>query len=724
MRMYRNVEPYREVTPFQDRDELRALAYEFHETLVQMGGMPTRPVLEEPVGRAIYREELGFIEIFDEHGKRTCTLGLDMDPVDYHWGEEMSRFSDELDRWKEFQNYQQSNPQLKPLFTAFAFKDTDEPLKAILIRLNEWREFEVFHQNKVNNALMLRWRNQRALEKLFQEESTSGPAASNPDTQSRIRTWLEPLFRKQTALDDCQEQLTCIENQAFEMLSNVSASLEGVPLLLQQLERKMEEQTNAVSEELKILKARPSHPARPPSPSSPSVQRILHWKSETTRLLKEHREWKIFLRWRKDQPNADTPMSAEEPQSHGHNADLTLWFDYVTYQQVQLDKARIWVDCWRRKQRLTEQRVERMTRENVPMLGGSVETVEKEVERFQQEIPTAEARLRSAKQQFAELLSEQAHLASPEATQQWPNCQELPSSAPSSGGSGDRFRDQEQPNSGVSLTKAHRPLPTQDILGSVRPSSMSTQVGKKRAKMGNIEKEQLTAGSDAIISDPILLGDDIQMTNASKSSCPHESIEEGGRVETMDSPMGGDKDTLITDAGDSVTTSSPPGSEVDSRCRGNRTTRKLAPSLHQVPTSRKTRSAVKLNEAISRGVVKRKKPSKKAKTFTEQQNMTLLHAGSIDKTPRNSPAPQLRRSQRLHEKAAAPSFVSSPQPKSAQHSQSSRQKRPKSQHSPVEPSRSSRQTKPKVRPNALELPRSSRHKRLKMQAHHSACPNL
>lgn len=678
--IHRHVEPYREVTPFAEdmTDDYKEEAYECHAKLVEMGGRPTRPVLENPAGKAVYKEKEGIIHILDEHGTLTCTLAYDMSPLHHHWTRESVRFSDELDRWKEFQDYQHRNPQLSPLQTAFDTVDVDRSLKAILLRLNAWREFEVYHQCKVDNRMMLTWRNRQSLARLFEKEATSEllgeqaldrhldedaisePPASKQEIQSNIGGWLEELYPRQMDYEASQKQLTCIEDQAFEILSEASASLEGAPLLCQQLEKKMEEQTNCVYQQLLLLEARPSHAPQPSSSTALFVQRILHWESETRRLLKEHREWRIFLRWRRSQANANTSVNAEEQQSNKCHVDLALWFDYVTYQESEVNKAKSWVSCWQRLQRSVVKEIEDLTKAGEPTPGGTIESTRTYVERFQQDVRTAEARLRSAQQQLADLSLQYAPSAAQEGTRRGIKSQKPLPSAPNPDAFGSRFTDQENLDSRTSPKKARRPSPTHETSGSVHPSIVPGQVGGKGAKKGNTDKGQLVPVPDTVILDQGIRNDDIPMTDVPDRSQPHDAIGEGQGVEPMDTFLSGVKDPPMIDATDPVNTNSHSASGVDAKGRGTSAIRTLALPVHQIPTSRKTRATTKLDQAISSRVSKitGKKSIKKAKAFTERQTMTLLNAGSINNSSKDPPS--FRRSERLKEKSEAPATISPP----------------------------------------------------------------
>lgn len=715
--------PSRDVTPFEEdlTDYFKEAAYRYHDTLIEMGGRPTRPVLEKPAGKAVYKEREGRIDILDEHGKLMCTLGYDMSPTHHHWTEECSRFEEELDRWNEFQSYQRNNPQLSPLETAFDLRDTDQVLKAILVRLNEWREFEVYHEDKVNNAMMSTWRNERVLRRLFQEEAMSDPIEQLfqeetisvrplPEIQSKIGTWLEQLYPKQRALEASQKQLTCIEKQGFEMLSEVCACLEGTPLLCQQLEKKMEEQTHGVYQELELLKGRPSRAAQASFSTASSVQRILHWKSETSRLLKERFEWKIFLNWRKRQANADMSVIAEKQVLNGRHMGSATWFDYVTYRKMKVDKARSYAGCWQRLQKKEEKGLEYREKAGIPTLGGSVESIQRDVQRFQQEVRTAEAQLRSAQQQLAELPLQQAPSAAQGGAKRSPIDQRLPPSPPDSNATGSRPDARDHFDFRNFPTNAHRPLPANEVSESVYPSSIPDQIGYKREK-GNVDKGQLITVAEDGLPDQVIFDDDIQMTDVTDDPYLHEVVGEGEGAESIDTHM-----SDVEDPVNAVNPGSPLAPELRSKGRDTRATRKTSLLVHQVPTSRKTRSATKLNQAISNRIPKSigKKPAKKVKVFTEHQTETLLNAASISYPPTTEP-PTLRRSERLRKKAEVLANMSpSPQLNVAQ-SQSSMQKNLKKQPSLVESSRSSKQTKPKVQANALESPQIASRKRPRIQ---------
>ncbi|KAF6241782.1 hypothetical protein HO173_000494 [Letharia columbiana] len=110
----------------------------------------------------------------------------------------------------------------------------------------------------------------------------------------------------------------------------------------------------------------------------------------------------------------------------------------------------------------------------------------------------------------------------------------------------------------------------------------------------------------------------------------------------------------MSDIEDPVTTSPPPAYNMSIKGHGSRAKRKSRLPVDQVPTSRKTRSATKLDQDTSDRVLKDtdKKSVRKEKGFSERQTMALLNTASTNGSSTGS-SPSPRRSQRLKEKAAA-----------------------------------------------------------------------
>ena len=159
-----------------------------------------------------------------------------------------------------------------------------------------------------------------------------------------------------------------------------------------------------------------------------------------------------------------------------------------------------------------------------------------------------------------------------------------------------------------------------------------------------------------------------------------------------------------------VTKSSSPAPRMNTS--GTRGLKKSPLPIHQVQALRKSRCSTKLDKSIASKVQKDKgeKPTKRAKTFTKQQNMALLNATSVEGPPQDFPP--LRRSHRLKEKTVAPWLTLSPQANAAQPHRSSRQREPGKQPGSVNPLFQSTRKTRRTQSSPIETSVSPRQNRL------------
>ena len=634
-------------------------AYDYHDTLIEMGGRPTRAVLQKPAWKAIYEKHQ--IRIVDVHGELECTLAPNENLTLHHWSEECSRFDEELERWNEFRDYQR-NKELPPLLkTAFDSESTDQRLMKILIRLNDWREFQHYQQVKVGRATMLTWKITRAIEKIVRKEAISDNATPSHEISYELDTCLDKLFRRQRDLETSEKQLTWIESQIPAILSEACASLESAHPLQRQLDIKLEQQVNAFYQELKILEARPDHPVQIACEPVGFAQKICHWGSEVSRLMHQLWEWKIFLKWRRMQPSESKPAHLEEQESSERSSNLQIWVDYVTYRRFQLDRTRSWAASWQRLLKKDENEMKTAPKDlGLIFLQDSITMAREYVERFQQDIYTAESQVQLAEQQLAELSSEYSSSTIVQVTEQSTSHPRLPPSPPESDSVEIIPGDFQLTNLSSSPEKVRRSRgstesPIGAISESVQQSNLFNEIWRLLAKKDNINKTQPVTVADVVIPDRVIVNEEFQMTAAPDDLYRHEMIEDSG-AELIDTHRSGVEDTLMIDSEDPVNTSSRPTLKVDSK--GRSTARKLPLPTYLVPTSRKTRSAAKLD---SGRILKKigKKQVRKVMTLTEQQSLTLQNAASTS-YPLAAPI-SLRRSERLEKKIAASAVGSSPQ---------------------------------------------------------------
>lgn len=631
-------------------------AHIYHDTLVEMGGRPTRTVLEKPAWKANYEKDQ--IRIVNNDGELECTLGPDMDILCYHWSKECSRFLEELDQWKEFKDWQRRIEHQPLLSIPFDPENIDERLLNILVRLNDWREFQHYQQVKVGRAAMKTWSLNQMIRNNLRKKATSDEADC-AKLQFQLSDCLHDLYSRQRNLEDSEKQLTWIENQIPEILSEACTSLDDAFPLRPKFEMKLEHQANAFYQDLKTLEAIPDHSVQPPRQSAGFAERICHWSSEISRLMQERWEWKIFLKWRRNQPSISKAANSEEQGSGGRSSDLYIWTDHIAYRKFELERTQNWVVGWQCLLKLKEDRMKAPPEgPGLLILQDSFEMVRSYVEKFTQDILTAETQLRLAEQRLAELSSQQFSSAAVQVTQQSTGHPQLPPSPPESDPMENMPENCQLPESSSFPTKAYQAKGssephTSGILGPVQQVEVPSTDRGSRAEKSNIDKDQSVSVADGVVSDQVMVNDDIQMTDAASDSYRHETVKEDKDLGLKDPLLAGVDHKSMTDVGDP---GSAPAPEVNLKVRSTAGIRKRPLPVDQVPTSRKTRSVTKLN---SNKILKskNKKQAKKAIPFTKHRSTALLKS-----PPTNNPTRPntLRRSERLKERIPASAFSSLP----------------------------------------------------------------
>ena len=330
---------------------------------------------------------------------------LDKKLMVQHWSKESEYSDDELTRWKEFRLYQKHAENNLWLKIDFDPNATDPGLANILVKLNDWREFQNYQQVKVGHYDLSIREIMENLEDIVRDETVYVEAAGRS---------LDRFFELQMALESSGTLLTWVEGQIPEILAKTSATLEASTLLQRKFETELEQQAHAFHQKLLSLEARPDRSVRTPSHSLGFTQKICHWGLETTRLMKDLWEWKVFLEWRRTKLYKSGTSSLEGQTSDRLSSHVQVWVDFVAFRQYELDRTRNWVEIWQRM--LPEKENALMTTEEKDLGLDDFQrhptNVRSNVEAFQRDVHTAETRLRSAEQQLAQLSSQQSSSAS------------------------------------------------------------------------------------------------------------------------------------------------------------------------------------------------------------------------------------------------------------------------------------------------------------------------
>ena len=629
-------------------EQYERYAHIYHDTLVELGGRPTRTVLEKPAWKANYEKDQ--IRIVNNDGELECTLGPDMDITYYHWDKESTLFLEELDQWEEFRDWQRRIEHQPLLNIPFDPENMDQRLVKILVSLNDWREFQHYQQVKVGRAAMRTWSINQKIRNNLRIEATS-EKADLPKVQRHISACIHELYSRQQDLEDSEKQLTWIELQVPDILSEACASLDDASPLQRELEMLLKQQANAFYQDMKGLEARPHHSMQTPHQSAGFAEIVCHWGSEISRLMQERWEWKIFLKWRRNQPSTSKVANSGQQEPSGRSFDLQLWVDHVAYRKFQLERTQDWVVGWQRLLKEDEDRMKTpLQGAALSILQDTIEMVRAYVERFKEDVHTAESQLGLAEQQLAELSSQQPSSAAVQITQQSTGHPQLPPSPAKSDSTESIPGNSQLPNSSSFPTKVNRPRgssesPLSDTLESFQQSNAPDQNRGTQAKNSIVGKKQSSTVADDFVSDQVIVDEDIQMTDAPGDLYPHETVKDDKVLEF--------KDTLLTAVKDF---SSPPAPAVNLKVRSTEATRKWPLPIDQVPTSRKTRSVTKPN---SHKILKNKgkKHAKKLVPFTKHQSTALLGSTSTNYPTRPI---TLRRSERLKKRVPASAFTSLP----------------------------------------------------------------
>ena len=699
---------YRPRTPNQEERKVgyEARAKRDHDRLIEMGGRPTRPVRLQPTWNATYKD--GLIYLIDNEGELKCTLSVDIDPMHHHWSGEAAHFRRELENWQGFREYQQSVRHLDRLETELELDNTDAGLINALTRLSDWEEFEVFQDLILVDALDFEDRCRLDFLEITSWEVSTEHQPISSVAHAAIDPWLRVFDRSQEEVGAAKNQLKWIKGQWPKAVAESLHSISKTPELQQDLEAKFRKQTYAAFSAIQKLGGRPSHAVSPPDKSMNDLQRILFWSSETSKYKEELLDWKMFLKWRRHNLGDKPTTQRQEYRCPEFRSAVDFFAEFEKFRQFQYNVALTWLKCWQRIVRWYEEETETPHPAITPgYLEDYADGARSHVRDSEQKLADAALRLQNSMQEHAHALSEQGQTSgcdtkkffpqkpfpptpplsgseSPESSRysSSPPQFSLSSPSPPSSQSSQSRPSPQSLQSPESLSKDRRPSNKSSSAEKCHRRSKKEKARKRGAKMGNTNIKQQPLPMFSFDPTEVKRDGDIEMSEILEGPGLAEAIEELNEPES--------EDTVMSDVEDSPSQTLSSSSKSHPWPTTNTHLGKLPSPSAGGPTSRKTRSAKKLGQALSDKVTKnknvRKKPTTKIKQFTEQQTMALLNAAStnLPSTDPTSPsAIPLRRSERLKKKAVASAVITPPH------------------FNAVEIPRPPRQRKPRLQPNAL-----------------------
>lgn len=651
---------FRDLTPLVEdcTDKLRADAQRYYDKLVALGGRPTRPMKQYPDCNTTTTENS--TQYREDYERIEAILEVDKDRSSSHWAEEMSKWDHELLHWERFKDAQRIHNQYGRYEVDLELENTDAALVGVLYKLNDWQEFQSLHCRRVHEAERSMERCQQGLARSHNAVVAATNADAMLDIKEPMGGWIGLMRQAQERFEASQNELKWVKGQWTEVIAEACSSIATEPKLQEQLEAKFEKRVKAIYRILQQKGARPSFAVYPPKRDAGFAQRLWHWISEGSALFAELSEWKAFLSWRRQvKDDGNTDREGRRMLSVGDSCS-ELFEDHVEYQQYELDKAISWVNSWRRQATRYKEAYERVWRyygrrtlgsgsrwlhcervddddddedtedgyeddEDDDSDAAQARRAEVYAMRAEEKVSIATKRLEQSKQKLQSVLAELVLPATNETPAVQPTTQLLPAPPTS--------------HSSQSPSNRRRPSEQKGLSGKGPRRLKKERVRKVKAKTASIDTEQHALPQFPLGSNALKDHDDVEMSDVAEDSSPIEINED--LIDSEDTAMF-DIEERPHDTPPSSPPSLPPSSPQSYPKPASDKCYKNTPSPKSpCPTSRKTRSATKLDQVPSGRVLKntsKNKPRKKAKDFTGTQTKALLDAASTATPPTNLPS--------------------------------------------------------------------------------------
>ena len=500
-------------TPIEDPEEelerYKLEAKQAYDTLIKMGGRPTRPIRSTPpwtkvlVGGEIwYRYAEQYEELFYDswYGYKPGPNNslTEADFIGGHWFQERGRCNEELRRWQDFHDTQQWRREHRPEFAREEDMERqrypqDPDLTASLKKLKDWKEYQGYFQRWIDQCKQIIEGARRAVEAIQRKDLEVVMNKGKVRGRSH-RDWLRTIEEQREKLIAEEKRLEWVKKQLPAVLSECAASLTELPISRRQMEERSELEAKQVYTTLVDTGGRPTRPIRPVPDvydaeyTDGHVRALCHWEGEWSLFEEELREWKKFLEYRQKKETDGKPeVQLEERQSAESPTQVDLWKDYRAYQQLEIDNAKQWVDFWRRQVK------EFQDTENRCALQGWADTAERYhseaedarsyVEEARKQVKPAEMRLQWVEQQLSALLAECTVSSAEVSTSDHLETQAITPKRPSRSG---QLKGLRSDRSGISTLRSN-PKPdgnkeralASSALGPIHSSKVSKAAGRK-----------------------------------------------------------------------------------------------------------------------------------------------------------------------------------------------------------------------------------------------------
>ena len=429
-----NCSPSLSETPIEDDEEFiercKLEAKQVHDTLIQMGGRPTRPIRCNLHWKSVLSGGEQFYQDTEEDEQlfyygtikpRRAAHPTEASVIVSHWAAEKKRLDEELQRWQDFLDTQQWRRDHRPEFAGEEDMERqryphDPQLTASLKKLTDWKEYQAYFQRGIDRLKRGMEEDRRAVEAI-QRNDPEVVVNKGKFRGLYHEGWLDIIERRREKLAAEEKRLEWVKKQLPAVLSECVASLMELSTSRHQMEEKSELEAKKVYNTLMDTGGRPSRPIQPmPDVYDPEyidghVHALCHWEGECSQFEEELREWKKYLDCRqKKRTGGKTEVKLEEQQSTESPTQVDLWKGYRAYQNLEVDNAKQWVEFWWRQVR------ECQDIENRQALQGWAGTAERyrfkgermksHVEDARKQVGRAEMQLEWVEEQLSALLAE------------------------------------------------------------------------------------------------------------------------------------------------------------------------------------------------------------------------------------------------------------------------------------------------------------------------------
>ncbi|MCJ1459578.1 hypothetical protein MMC28_009957 [Mycoblastus sanguinarius] len=398
---------------WEDGAEIRAR--QAYSTLLEMGGIPSRPIREKSEAIQAYRllMETGGIpsHLIREDPLQSLIGQQSENPVDSHWHQEWKLFEEELREWEEFRNIQQRYPEDAVRQSAEQIqriRNHDHHLADIWMKLQEWQDFQAEQEEKIHRENTTVDRTRRTID--MQQLQTTSPdlILSGWKHESKFRD----LKDQQLQVEIAEERLGLIKQQVSKIILEVNATTMRSSKLHDLVESELKTQARDIIRSIEIIDGKPSRSIESPPPGQHLLSVLQHWENERAQFQRELQAWKKYLRWY-DRVYGKAKFS--EQIKHQSTKSLTktnrpctavLWRVFFEYHQGCLRESQGGKDFWAKQISLAEQAMDEKVHHiheydrSAIRLQIATEPFREDLKYAQHQLPIASRRLQETERRF------------------------------------------------------------------------------------------------------------------------------------------------------------------------------------------------------------------------------------------------------------------------------------------------------------------------------------